>query len=281
MKVAKGSEKTGRNQPMSFRFEMGGIDVNQVYNFFTKKLNDDWCKTKPPAFEFVRWKKTDEVFRKGVTSGEVTEDDILYIQAFNVPGKPNTMSKNCPELPPLGYTSTDAISYSKAVTFGRKMIRRLARFFIKNIPGFKKAYISREASILGVRESWRVHGKYFLTEEDYFGKKKFPDAVCRTAYPIDIHDVALDLYPKFKKGDFYEIPFRALVTNELENFAVVGRCASGNFEAQASFRIQPTCMSMGEAAGIAAAWSLKNNIELNNVEWDKIPASQRSYVSQG
>ncbi len=281
LRVAKGSEKTGRNQPMSFRFEMGGIDVNQVYNFFTKKLNDDWCKTKPPAFEFVRWKKTDEVFRKGVTSGEVTEDDILYIQAFNVPGKPNTMSMNCPELPPLGYTSTDAISYSKAVTFGRKMIRRLARFFIKNIPGFKKAYISREASILGVRESWRVHGKYFLTEEDYFGKKKFPDAVCRTAYPIDIHDVALDLYPKFKKGDFYEIPFRALVTNELENFAVVGRCASGNFEAQASFRIQPTCMSMGEAAGIAAAWSLKNNIELNNVEWDKIPASQRSYVSQG
>lgn len=143
----------------------------QVYNFFTKKFKDDWS-TKPPAFEFVRWKKTEEFFQKGVASGEVTEDDILYIQAFTVPGKPNTMSMNCPELPPLGYSSTDTISYSKAVTFGRKMMRRLAKFFIKNIPRFKKAYISREAAILGVRESWRIHGKYFLTEEDYFGQKK-------------------------------------------------------------------------------------------------------------
>nr|WP_256211238.1 hypothetical protein [Selenomonas ruminantium] len=30
----KGSEKTGRNQPMSLRFEMGGIDVKKVYRFF-------------------------------------------------------------------------------------------------------------------------------------------------------------------------------------------------------------------------------------------------------
>ncbi len=279
LKVEKGSDSTGRNQPMSFRFEMGGVDINKVYNFFTKKYKDDWS-TNPPAFEFAKWTKTEEFFKKGVASGEVTEDDILYIQAFTIPGKPNTMSMNCPELPPMDFSSTDAISYSKAVTFGRKMMRRLAKFFIKSLPGFEKAYISREASILGVRESWRVHGKYYMTEEDYFGKKRFADAICYTAYPIDIHDTKLTLQ-KLKEGEFYEIPFRALVTNELENLAVVGRCASGNFSAQASFRIQPTCMSMGEAAGIAAAYSLKNNIPLNAVEWDKIPASQRSYVSQG
>ncbi|MBO6204769.1 MAG: FAD-dependent oxidoreductase, partial [Selenomonas sp.] len=73
----------------------------------------------------------------------------------------------------------------------------------------------------------------------------------------------------------------ALVTNELSNLLVVGRCASGSFAAQASFRIQPTCMSMGEAAGIAAAWGLKNNVAVNAVAWDKIPANERSYVSEG
>lgn len=275
--VEKGSEKTGRNQPMSFRFEMGGIDINKVYKFFTRKYNDDWS-TNPPAFEFAKWKKTEEFFKGGVTSGELTQDDILYIQAFTIPGKPNTMSMNCPEMPPLDFSSTDAISYSKAVTFGRKMMRRLAKFFIKNLPGFEKAYISREASILGVRESWRVHGKYYMTAEDYFGKKKFADAICYTAYPIDIHDINLTL-EKLKKGEFYEIPYRALVTNEIENLMVVGRCASGSFAAQASFRIQPTCMSMGEAAGIAAAYSLKNNIAVNQIDWAQIP--NRSYVSQG
>ena len=40
-------------------------------------------------------------------------------------------------------------------------------------------------------------------------------------------------------------------------------------------------MSMGEAAGIASAYSLKNNIALNSVQWDEIPEGQRSYVSAG
>jgi len=38
------------------------------------------------------------------------------------------------------------------------------------------------------------------------------------------------------------------VTNEISNLLVAGRCASGRFTAQASFRIQPTCMSMGIVA---------------------------------
>jgi hypothetical protein len=186
---------------------------------------------------------------------------------------------NCPEMPPLDFSSTDTISYSKAVIFGRKMMRRLAKFFVKNLPGFEKAYISREAAILGVRESWRIKGKYYMTADDYFGTKKFPDAVCRSAYPIDIHDIELDLYPKFKKGNFYEVPYRALVTNEFENLIVAGRCISADFHAQASVRIQPTCMSIGEAAGIAAAYGLKNNIAVNEIDWTKI--QNRSYVSAG
>lgn len=280
--VEKGSEKTGRNQPMSFRFEMSGIDETKVYKFFTEKVKDSQAvNLKPPYFEFAKRKDTEYFYRKGVERGELTEDDFLYIQVFTINGKPNTLSLNCPELPPLGFSSTSAISYSKAVPFGRKMMRRIAKFFIKNVPGFEKAYISREASMLGARESWRIRGKYYLTEKDYVGERKFSDAVCRTAYPIDIHDEKLQFEKTFVKGDYYEIPFRALITNEFENFAVVGRCASGNFSAQASFRIQPTCMSMGEAAGIAAAYSLKNNIPLNSVEWDKIPESQRSYVSKG
>ncbi|MBR1397917.1 MAG: FAD-dependent oxidoreductase [Selenomonadaceae bacterium] len=278
--VEKGSNKTGRNQPMSFRFEMSGIDERKVRNFFTKKLKDTWNVLPAPFFEFAKWKKTEEIFNKGVASGELTQDDILYIQVFTILGKPNTMSMNCPEMPPLEFSSTDTISYSKAISFGRKMMRRLAKFFIKNIPGFENAFISREANLIGVRESWRIIGKYYMTDTDYFEAHKFSDAVCRTAYPIDIHDTTLDFSKKLKKGEFYEIPFRALVTNEIDNLAVVGRCASGSFAAQASFRIQPTCMSMGEAAGIAAAYALKNNISINDVEWNEIPENQRSYVSQ-
>jgi hypothetical protein len=66
----------------------------------------------------------------------------------------------------------------------------------------------------------------------------------------------------------------------MSNLLVVGRCASGSFAAQASFRIQPTCMSMGEAAGIAAAWGLSKNVAINEIKWEEIPESMRSYVSK-
>ena len=275
----RGSEHTGRNQKMSFRFEMGGVEEMKVYKFFVKKLKDGWCESKPPEFEFAKTTHTEKFYYEGIQRGEVTKDDVAYIQAFTILGKPGTMSMNCPEVSPFLYSSTSALDRSKAIQQCRIMIRRLAHFFKKNIPGFKKAYISREASMLGVRESWRIRGKYYMTGEDYFNAQKFPDAICRSAYPIDIHDEALNLEKPLANGEFYEIPYRALITNEFANLLVVGRCISANFAAQASVRIQPTCMSMGEAAGIAAAYGLKNNIAVNNIDWASIP--NRSYVSAG
>ncbi len=279
VKVERGSEHTGRNQKMSFRFEMGGVEEMKVYKFFVKKLKDGWCESKPPEFEFAKTTYTEKFYYEGIQRGEVTKDDVAYIQAFTIIGKPGTMSMNCPEVSPYLFSSTNALDRSKAIRECRIMIRRLAHFFQKNIPGFKKAYISREASMLGVRESWRIQGKYCLKSEDYFNAQKFPDAVCRTAYPIDIHDEVLDNARNLAKGEFYEIPYRSLVTNEISNLIVVGRCISTDFPVQSSVRIQPTCMSMGEAAGIASAYGLKNNIAVNAIDWASIP--NRSYVSQG
>ena len=276
-----GSENTGRNQKMSFRFEMGGVEEMKVYKFFVKKLKDGWCESKPPEFEFAKTTHTEKFYYEGIQRGEVTKDDIAYIQAFTILGKPGTMSMNCPEVSPYLYSSTNALDRSKAIRECRIMTRRLANFFKKNIPGFKKAYISREASMLGVRESWRIKGKYYMTKDDYFNAQKFPDAVCRSAYPIDIHDEVLDVNQKLAKGAFYEIPFRALITNEISNLMVAGRCISTDFPAQAAVRIQPTCMSMGEAVGIAAAFGIKNNINANEIDWASIPAHQRSYTSAG
>ena len=62
---------------------------------------------------------------------------------------------------------------------------------------------------------------------------------------------------------------------------VTGRCISASFILQASMRIQPTCMSIGEAAGIAAAWGIKHKIAANVLKWEEIPEDMRSYISAG
>ena len=81
-------------------------------------------------------------------------------------------------------------------------------------------------------------------------------------------------------GEFYEIPYRSLITKEITNLAVTGRCISVSSILEASMRIQPTCMSIGEAAGVAAAWAKKHHLDLNQVKWEDIPDGERSYRSQ-
>jgi len=276
----KGSDRTGRNQPVSFRFEMGGIDIDKLYQYDAVELQDDRCKTKPPYFEIAEARnrttryKLEDFFQRGVASGELKKEDADYIQAFTITGKPGTMSMNCPELPPE-FSATEPLSYSRAVSYGRGMIRRIAQYLVKHMPGFEHAYISREAAMLGARESWRIRGKYYMTESDYHDRSRFADAVARTAWYIDAHGERVDA--KLPMGEFYEIPYRALITERVPNLLVGGRCISASFVLQASMRIQPTCMSIGEAAGIAAAWGIRHGTEVNAIKWEDIPREERSY----
>ncbi len=280
----RGYEKTGNNQPLSFRFEMGGIDAERLYQHVAIELQEDWCKSKLPYFEIAEAMhrkqryKLEALMARGVETGEITQEEAEYMQGYMIIGKNGVMSMNCPEIP-VKFSATDPISYSKAVTFGRKMMRNIARYLIKHLPGFENAFISREAAMLGARESWRIKGKYYLVEDDYHDQSRFADAVCRTAWFIDAHGEKIS--EKLPKGGFYEIPYRSLVSDKVSNLIVVGRCISASFILQASMRIQATCASIGEAAGIAAAYGLKSNVAANAIDWAKIPAKVRSYVSAG
>lgn len=278
----QGYEKTGNNQPLSFRFEMGGIDIERLYQYVAVELKEDWCKSEPPYFEIAEAMhrkqryKLEELMAKGVENGEITQEEAEYMQAYTIIGKNGVMSMNCPEIP-VKFKATDPVSYSKAVAYGRRMMHHIANYLIRHLPGFEKAFISREAAMLGARESWRIRGKHYLVEEDYHNQSRFPDAVCRTAWFIDAHGEKVS--EKLPQGGYYEIPYGSLVTEEVENLIVAGRCISASFILQASMRIQPTCMSIGEAAGIAAAWGIQKHIAVNEIVWEKIPAEKRSYVS--
>ena len=280
----RGFEKTGNNQPMSFRFEISGIDLEKLYHHVKFVLKDPISQTQFPHFEIAEARHRSRKFileqfmMDGVASGELTEEDAEYMQGYVVLNKGGTMAMNCPELP-VKYSSTDPLSYSKGVTVGRQMMHRIANYLIKHMPGFENAYLNKEASMLGARESWRIKGKYYMVEDDYHNRSRFPDAVARTAWYIDAHgEHVADLLPK---GEYYEIPYRSLICNEVPNLIVAGRCISASFILQASMRIQVTCMSIGEAAGVAANWGLTHGQNVNEIRWDAIPENERSYVTSG
>ena len=53
---------------------------------------------------------------------------------------------------------------------------------------------------------------------------------------------------------------------KVDNLLVAGRPISGCFEAHASYRVTGNCVSMGEAAGIAAALALKHKTLPRNLD---------------
>ncbi|MFC6748259.1 FAD-dependent oxidoreductase [Deinococcus aquaticus] len=50
-----------------------------------------------------------------------------------------------------------------------------------------------------------------------------------------------------------------MVPRGVVNLLVPGRAASSTFEAQSAIRVQQNCHTMGEAAGIAAAWAARDH----------------------
>jgi hypothetical protein len=127
--------------------------------------------------------------------------------------------------------------------------------FLQGLPGFAEARLCQTGT-LGVRDGGRVRGEYCLTADDVRQGRRFADAACRCAWPIEYwdpeHGVSLEYLPD---GQSYDIPLRSLKVQGIANLWVAGKCLGADHLAQASARVVGCCWSMGEAAGRAAAGS--------------------------
>lgn len=269
-----GDEETGKNQPVSLRYMVGGIDIKKFREFLAEHghlvenistavtiPNRDW-----PLYS---------VFMEAVENGDLIEDDAVYWQIFGVPGRKDTLAFNCPEF----FDTTNAVDYEDLTYVqlqGKKAIMRQLRFYKKYLAGFEDAYISSIAVMVGIRESRRITTDYVLTAEDILGHKKFEDGIVQSNYPVDIHGRKLRLeaneVSKCREDGrpFYEIPYRSLTVKGIDNLLVAGRCIGADFVAQSSLRIIPTCRAMGEACGVAAAMAMDNNMSLRQVDGRKV-----------
>ena len=125
----------------------------------------------------------------------------------------------------------------------------------------------------GLRDSRRIVGSYVLTNEDVLEGREFPDTVAQSSYPIDVHDAkgSGSVIKKPQTGIF-SIPYRSMVTDEISNLIVTGRCISTEHEAHASMRVMITCMRLGEAAGMAAVESIGSGIPANSLDGSVLKA---------
>lgn len=132
--------------------------------------------------------------------------------------------------------------------------------FLQTLEGFSRAVVYASGR-LGVRDGGRALGEYVLTEADVLACRKFSDAACRAAWPIEYWDAERGAELAYlPSGAYYEIPERALKARSFENVWVAGKCLSADARAQASARTVGTCWAMGERSGLlSATWALSRS----------------------
>jgi hypothetical protein len=153
-----------------------------------------------------------------------------------------------------GVDPTDVAALSRAEIEGRRQVGEYARFLRDRVPGYQRSALVGIGVRIGVRESRRVRGDYQLTADDVLAARRFDDVIARCGAPIEDHSGGTDTVWKYiPDSGVYDIPYRVLLPQGIENVAVAGRCLSATHEAHASCRSIAQCLAMGQAAGTAAA----------------------------
>jgi hypothetical protein len=181
-----------------------------------------------------------------------------------------------------GVDATDPWELTAAEIEGRRQVGEYVRFLIDRVPGYAHAYLIGTSTRIGVRESRRLVGEHLLTSDDVLTARDFPDAIARCGAPIEDHDAGGETrWIYVGSGDTtptdrtYGIPYRCLLSRQVDNLLVAGRCLSATHDAHASVRSMAQCMAMGHAAGVAAAMAADGRTAVRDVEMERLRGDLR------
>ena len=265
-------DESGDLQPMTMVFQIRNIHPKEVLAFVLEHPencglgeNPNSPKTaKELAQELydlgipkVFFSGKGPLMQKGIASGELHSCSML---AFN----PNAVDLSVVTVNTTRLVRKDCISadvLGKTMLELTEQVENAFRFIKKNIPGCQDAVLDGIAPRLGIRESRRILGEYYLTGEEVSEGIKREDGICKGGHEVDIHGAGKNHVRKtIKNAGSYDIPLGCLIPKGMENLMMAGRCLSADRVAHSSARVMGTCMAMGQAAGTAAALCVKEDI---------------------
>ena len=104
----------------------------------------------------------------------------------------------------------------------------------------------------GVRQTRWIVGAHQLKVDEVRAGVRFPDAVARTAWPIELHDRVEDyVWETFADDHLHYVPLSAMTPPDCDNLVAAGRCIDGDAAALSSVRVMGPCIAMGAAAAHA------------------------------
>jgi len=261
--ILKGRLSDGKVQAVTMVFRLGGVAVEEIKQYIIANPNEFHHQSLIKELEnlpltavsgfFEHWKKA---------PNSIPRDRLLFF----IGPRADEAGVNTTRV--IDIDPVNPLDITRAEIEGRNQVAQLTKFMKDEIPGFHDSYLIEIAPQIGVRESRRILGEFILTEEDVLAGRKFDDVVARSGAPIDIHvpgGKGLQLADVHKA---YDIPYRVLLPQNVNNLLVTGRAVSCSHEAFASLRVTAPAMALGQAAGTAAAICAieGNNLHKINIE---------------
>lgn len=129
-------------------------------------------------------------------------------------------------------------------------------------------------SVVAKRESARVLGDVVLTESDCHAGRLWPDRIASAGWYLDLHtkygllDISVPGEPSQADPNYrawvrvppFSVPLRSCYSRNIGNLWLGGRLISATHVANGALRVQQTLAQIGQATGIAAAYTLANGL---------------------
>ncbi len=197
-------------------------------------------------------------FNQAMADGEIIPEDTGWAKRFN----PNFLHHHGGNSNHIcGINAADSEGRTKIEIAGRESLLRLFRFFRRQ-PGLENLQFLPKAAECGVRETRTIVGETTVTVDDYTQGRVFPEALCYSFYPIDLHDAAVGLDKRdLAEGIVPTVPRGALIPKNSHRFLAAGRIISSDRLANSALRVQATCMATGQAAAAVATLAARENVE--------------------
>ena len=252
-----GEPGTNRVQPMSLMVILSGVEEQDVVKAgFIKPRSISSAEEK------------ERLHKEILTVGIDASYSIPTLIAIR-PGMLALMTNH-----QYGVSAYNSEDITKATLEAREEVNRIIEALRRKGGIWRNVRIVSTAAQIGIREGRRIHGLYTITKDDMIKGAKFGDSVCLVKYMVDIHSLSKTEGGSWHDGGIkmkpYEIPVRSLISKDVDNVMMAGRCISGDFYAHASYRVTGNAVPMGEAAGRVAAKAALSNKLPKEIDWSPL-----------
>ena len=170
-----------------------------------------------------------------------------------------------------GYDCTDVRDLTRAEIEGRRQALLAIEALRRYTPGFEQARLRTFGATLGTRDSRKIAGRYELTGADVRGEARFDDSI--GVFPEFLDGYGVLILPT--TGRYFQLPYGILVPHRVDDLLVAGRCVAGDRVSHGATRNQMCCAVTGQAAGAAAAVSLRDGRTTAEVDVASVQAELR------